>query len=224
MAIGGNRALGPLLNRLGYDTKGAYEYAYWKSRHLEEQTLQNSFYKSIFTKGVDLPPSFYTGKRILDVGCGPRGSLEWCGDAKERVGLDTLAERYRKLGTDDHAMTYVPAGAEVIPFDDNHFDIVTSINSLDHVVNVEAAVTEMHRVLCPGGSLIVMVDIHERPTVAEPHCIPWDLSDQLRDRFDIVMEEHREKSASGSRTGTPAFDHSDPTKRYGVLVLRGVKR
>jgi len=200
MAIGGNRVLGPLLNRLGFDTKGAYEYAYWKSRHLEEQTLKNSFYKAIFTKGVDLPSSFYTGKRILDVGCGPRGSLEWCGHAKERVGLDTLAERYRKLGIDDHD------------------------NSLDHVANVEAAVTEMHRVLCPGGSLIVMVDIHERPTVAEPHCIPWDLSDQLRDRFDIVMEEHREKSASGSRTGTPAFDHSDPTKRYGVLVLRGVKR
>lgn len=223
-AIGANRVIGPVLRRVGVDTKGAYEYAYWKSRHLEERTLQNEFYEAMFTTGVGLGADAYIGKRVLDVGCGPRGSLEWCDEAIERVGLDTLVERYRKLGIDEHAMEYVASGAEDIPFDDGHFDIVTSYNSLDHVVDVDAAIAEMTRVLAPGGMFVIVVDIHRRPTVAEPHAIPWDLGEQLGDRFEIVFEEHREKLASGSRMGAEAFDHDDPTDRYGVLVLRGVKR
>ena len=39
-------------------------------------------------KYFNLDKSFYKNKRILDVGCGPRGSLEWDDMALERVGLD----------------------------------------------------------------------------------------------------------------------------------------
>ena len=43
-ALGANRVFGPALRRVGVDAKGAYEYAYWRSRRVEERTLQNSFY------------------------------------------------------------------------------------------------------------------------------------------------------------------------------------
>ena len=121
-------------------------------------------------------------------------------------------------------MDYVAAGAEEIPFGDGHFDVVTSFNSLDHVVDVDAALAEMTRVLRPAGMLVVVVDIHRRPTVAEPHAIPWDLGRQLADTFEVVHERHLEKPAAGSRAVSVPFDHDDPTDRYGVLVLRAVKR
>lgn len=49
------------------------------------------------------------GRRVLDVGCGPRGSLEWADRARVRVGLDPLVDAYRELGVADHAMGYVAA-------------------------------------------------------------------------------------------------------------------
>jgi len=54
----------------------------------------------------------------LDIGCGPRGSLEWADMTKERYGLDPLANEYLKLGADKHKMKYVASGAEKIPFED----------------------------------------------------------------------------------------------------------
>jgi len=45
------------------------------------------------------------------------------------------------------------AGVEELPFDDNIFDIVVSIFVLEHVKNQYKAISEMMRVLKPGGRL-----------------------------------------------------------------------
>ena len=95
--------------------------------------LSNAHYAWCFTDCFGLPLELYDGKRVLDVGCGPRGSLEWAERAAERVGLDPLADEYQRLHSREHAMTYVAAPAESIPFPDGHFDVVSTMNSLDHV-------------------------------------------------------------------------------------------
>jgi ubiquinone/menaquinone biosynthesis C-methylase UbiE len=42
-----------------------------------------------------------------------------------------------------------------LPYEDNSFDLVTSGYMLRNVTNILGAVTEMHRVLAPGGKVIV---------------------------------------------------------------------
>jgi Methyltransferase domain len=128
-ALAAHRPLRPLLNAMGVDAKSLYEWAYWKSRQIEEGTLKNSWYEDIYTRCVGIDREFYTNKKILDVGCGPRGSLEWAEMAAERVGLDPLVERYRSLGIDRHGARYVNAPAEDIPYHDSYFDVVTSRQS-----------------------------------------------------------------------------------------------
>lgn len=224
-AIATDRVVGPPLRKLGVNTKGLYEYAYWRSRLLEEKQFGNSFYRRLFTSSVGIDSEFYRGKRVLDVGCGPRGSLEWASHAAERVGVDVLVGRYRRFGIESHAMRYVEAGAERMPFDDEYFDVVTSFNALDHVEDVRASLAEMARVLRPGGTMLVVVDIHRRPTVAEPHALPWDLATWLDPALEVVDERHLEKRSSGPYLANQVgFDHDDPTDRYGVLLLRAVKR
>lgn len=71
---------------------------------------------SIFIQFFGLDNDYYNGKKILDIGCGPRGSLEWADKAKERIGLDPLVDDYVKLGTDKHMMNYVSSGSRTYSF------------------------------------------------------------------------------------------------------------
>ena len=111
----------PVLNALGINAKRGYELAYWWSRKLQEGKLANQHYSWLMTE------PFISGRSLSGQAgarrkCGPRGSLEWCAIAAERVGLDPLADDYRRLGVKRHAMTYCCAPAEAIPFADWHFD------------------------------------------------------------------------------------------------------
>jgi demethylmenaquinone methyltransferase/2-methoxy-6-polyprenyl-1,4-benzoquinol methylase len=51
---------------------------------------------------------------------------------------------------------YVQANAECLPFDDNSFDIITMAFGLRNVTDKDKALASMHRVLKPGGRLLVL--------------------------------------------------------------------
>lgn len=148
---------------------------FWRGRHeADAGRLAHSHFEEFFCEHSGLDRSWYEGKRILDIGCGPRGSLEWATMAAERVGLDPLVSRYRELGIDRHAMTYVDSPAESMPFAAGHFDVVATFNSLDHVDNLEATLAEVARVTAVGGTWLLAVEAGAAPTTTEPQTISWD--------------------------------------------------
>lgn len=53
-------------------------------------------------------------------------------------------------------VSFVLADAEKLPFDDNQFDVVTIAFGLRNVTDKDAALASMHRVLKPGGQLLVL--------------------------------------------------------------------
>ena len=128
----------------------------------------------------------------MDIGCGPRGSLEWADNTKERIGLDPLAKKYLKLGANQHAMKYVIGTSEDIPFSNNCFDIITSLNSLDHVEDVDKSIQEITRVLKTGGLFLLIVDIHDQATLTEPSAFSWDIMEKIKQDFEVVLEHHYE--------------------------------
>lgn len=202
------------------------ELKYWKSRIAIEGQLSNDHYIEFYTTHFGLEPSFYRGKRILDIGCGPRGSLEWADMVSERIGLDPLTKQYLKLGADQHKMKYVAASSELIPFEDNYFDVVSSFNSLDHVVDLDTAISEIKRVLKPGGLFLLLTDVNHEATAFEPQEFSWDIVQAFLPSFKILDEKHYEKKAGGMyrsiQQGIP-YNHSDCSKRYGVLSVKFCK-
>lgn len=199
------------------------EFSFWKRKQREEGALLEGSYGWLYTTYFGLTPDFYAGKGVLDIGCGPRGSLEWAHMARERVGVDPLAEKYRKLGTDAHAMRYVKAGAESIPFPDEHFDVVAAFNSLDHVEDADRAIAEIKRLTKPGALFLLIVEVNHAPTNTEPLTLPWSIVDQFRDCFEVmdqrvyeVGDHHLYKQI---RRGV-LYDHSDPSDRPALMTAK----
>lgn len=203
--------------------KYSAEMSYWMWRRLREGRLDHGHYEAIYTRHFGLEPSFCENKRILDIGCGPRGSLEWADMTRERVGLDPLVPGYRKLGIDRHQMTYSAAPSEDIPFADGYFDVVTSINSLDHVNDLDRTIAEIKRVLAPGGTFLLAVDVHPEPTLCEPAVFDWDIVARFQPELVVQEKRELEKAFGGmgkTLTQAPVFDHDDPRDRHGILQAR----
>jgi SAM-dependent methyltransferase len=178
--------------------KGWFELQYWKSRCSDaNKPLWNAHYESLYTEVFDLQRSDYDGKRVLDIGCGPRGSLEWADMTAQRVGLDPLVPGYLKLGADKHKMEYVASRSENIPFPDEHFDVVACLNALDHVDDLNATIREIKRVSKRGGIFLLSVEVDHPPTPTEPITINENTLRKLSPEFERVSE---------FRVGTPG-DH-----------------
>lgn len=101
-------------------------------------------------------------ERVLDVGCGTgafAARLVARHPMQHVVGVDVsegmLAEARRKLGHAPGA-AFVRAAADALPFDAAAFDIVVSASALHYFPDPARALAEMHRVLRPGGRVVVL--------------------------------------------------------------------
>jgi SAM-dependent methyltransferase len=109
--------------------------------------------------------------QLLDIGCGPMslpGYLEFTRDKDIEVfGLDPIAsetfEGFRVTGC-----------SEYTPFKDNYFDVLTFVTSLDHVCSLEQTIRESHRILKPGGRVLIFMGDRTRKLL--PRIRRWILA------------------------------------------------
>ena len=91
-------------------------------------------------------------KKILDVGCGPGLFSAPLALQNYLVGLDVSSQMLRLAGDSFHP---VLADAVHLPFSGNTFDVVLAIETLQHSENSEALISEVCRVVKPGGQVIL---------------------------------------------------------------------
>ena len=97
-------------------------------------------------------------KEILDVGCGTGAILKRLGNPEKNVGVDLAPEAIsfcRQRGLDNVRQGDIGA----LPFADASFDAVICSSVLYHqwVSDIPGAAREMHRILRPGGLLLINV-------------------------------------------------------------------
>jgi len=93
------------------------------------------------------------GSRVCDVGCGtdPLFLKSLGSFVRMRVGLD-----YQKVNAKDAGIQCIRADITgALPFADGAFDHVTMLAVIEHLAAPEAIFHEIHRVLAPGGSVVM---------------------------------------------------------------------
>jgi SAM-dependent methyltransferase len=164
--------------------KYAAELAFWQGRYeVDHGRFGNAHFRRIMlAMAGEASDAFLTGKVVGDFGCGPRGSLAWAAACALRVGIDVLVDRYADLFSDSiltHNMLYVKSTERVIPIPTGFFDVLYTLNALDHVDDFPVMCAELLRVLRPGGRLIAGFNLEEPPTTTEPQ----HLTEALIDRY-----------------------------------------
>jgi len=133
------------------------------------------------------------GITVLDVGCGAgflgRTYWQYFKDGGHYIGADISTELCgdaKKAAKDwsDNGTTYFAAGdAHILPFKDNSVDMVMSQILLVHIKDPERALSEMVRVVKPGGCIICKEQDHYALALLRSYNSAW-----IEANFDIDTE------------------------------------
>lgn len=119
-------------------------------------------------------PKITKGK-LLDCGAGQ-------GEYKELAELKGY--KYTGIDTEPRADFVTKADVCELPFNNNEFDVVISVDLLEHVKDHHKAVKEMSRVLKPDGLIIIhFPNKHQKHILIEQ---PEEHPDHIREGYDPV--------------------------------------
>jgi ubiquinone/menaquinone biosynthesis C-methylase UbiE len=149
------------VRRMTYQTADARQQFDRWSRRYDRTLLQRLFFKPAHRMLLDILTA--EDGRLLDIGCGTGRfaarvlkrfpHTQVCGldlsDGMLRRGLGRCQDSCYRLHL-------VQADSERLPFADNSFDAVTCAHSFHHYPHQEQVASEMHRVLRPGGKLLII--------------------------------------------------------------------
>lgn len=163
---------------------------------------------------------FATG-RLLDVGCGSKPYRPLFIEVNEYVGLELDTEENRRTKRAD--LYY---DGNTFPVEDGNIDTVLCNQVLEHVFNPDRFLSEIVRVLRPGGVLILTVPLLW-PEHEQPHdCLRYT-SFGLHDRIETagLRIEHQSKlTRGGAALCALIADRINTALRSTPLPLRLIGR
>jgi SAM-dependent methyltransferase len=141
------------------------------------------------------------GQRVLDAGCGRTTRLDaYRGRIAHLVGVDLDATAGAQNATLDE---FVAADLCLrLPFDDAVFDVVYANFVIEHLAAPAAAFAEWHRVLRPGGQVVLLAANANNPVMLGARLLP----ESLRRRIKRAGAGTRERDVFQAwyRANTPA--------------------
>lgn len=140
----------------------------WQLADSGPEAYERYLVPALFAPWADLlieHADVHPGEHVLDVGCGTgivaRRAASQVDDDGIVVGLDLnegMLDVAREASRGTHpAIEWRLGDATDIPFAEHTFDIVFSQQTLQFIPGPTAALREMHRVLTPGGRLVIGV-------------------------------------------------------------------
>ncbi len=171
-------------------------------RHLQQRVEQGTTFLDGF--GWNHAPKDHL---LLDAGCGmgDRTVAASLAGAKRSIGIDTDPEKLhwaRLLAVQNRCPADFLLGSVVsLPCPDASFDLVLLLDVIEHLEEPLAALTEVHRVLRPGGRVLMTFPPYNSPWGAhltEHVVLPWaHLLCPEAELLALWREIHRREVARG---------------------------
>lgn len=163
------------------------------------------------------------GKRVLDLasGAGYGSALLGAGEARSVVSADRAEGAFREAelpGSEAGALRGVVADASRLPFGDASFDLYVSFETIEHVEDDRAVVSEARRVLAPGG--VFLCSTPEREVISPGRTLsdrpdnPYHVREYSRAEFETLLRSGFDRLAWYGQT--PAGE--DHKRRLGTLA------
>lgn len=166
--------------------------------------------------------------QLLDVGCGtgrPATLLAQalgCGITGITIAerqIEAANKRAAAAGLADR-VRFQLANAMGMPFSDNEFDAVLALESLLHMPDKKRALAEEHRVLRPGG-LLVIADFFETKPLP-PGTVPEAAVDVLPNHVPPPLDEMTGLVREAGFEVTEVLDITEQTRRSGEAILAAI--
>jgi len=127
---------------------------YCKAKNTHAPTVRDSFLRTAQSQ-LRLIKRYASGTNLLDVGCAQGFFLFHASKAGYsakgiEISQDAVAYARKEFGLDVESKPF-----EEVRFAENHFDVVTLWQVLEHVPYPLMMLKEVHRILKPGGLLVV---------------------------------------------------------------------
>jgi ubiquinone/menaquinone biosynthesis C-methylase UbiE len=135
-----------------YEDRAAQQYA--EAGPLPDPRLDRKFARICALVREQLPCEAF-----LDAGCGDGRYLAALAAElpARRAGVD-ISERIVETARRRVDADFRQGNLEALPFADGEFDLVLCSQAIEHVLDADAAVAELARVLRPNGTLIISTD------------------------------------------------------------------
>ena len=135
-----------------YEDRAAQQYA--EPTPLPDPRIDRKFGRILELVREQLPCEAF-----LDAGCGDGRYLAALAAElpERRAGVD-LSERILETARARVDADFRQGNLQALPFAEGEFDLVLSSQVIEHVLDAEAAVAELRRVLRTGGTLVISTD------------------------------------------------------------------
>lgn len=140
--------------------------------------------------------------RVLDVGCFNGAMLKYFGDEFDRYGVEPGKEPAAMAGT--RGVQMLADTIEQVEGHEDYFDVILSIDVLEHINDPIAFFQKVSRLLKPGGIFIGMTGDTDAPSFRLQGSLYWYVS-KLPEHVSFWNKSSM--SAVGERCGMKLVDH-----------------
>jgi SAM-dependent methyltransferase len=162
---------------------------------------------------------------ILEIGCSSGFLLKEMRQAFPAaviIGADVVREPLYKLAKESPSIPLLRFDLLKCPLPSDAFDAVVALNVLEHIEDDAAALAQVHRILKPGGVIVIEVPAGPHLYDAYDNCLMHfrryrsaELADKLRHGgFDVVRRSHLGfflVHPGEARAGVEKSGHADST-------------